>query len=137
MKTIFVKSIGFVLLLLTALSFTSCDKIKRVANNLEGDWKVKSFTIDGVEAMRVGVNNFTLEFDDYSDDEGDFEWRIIYVDGTSETLSGEYGIDDDGKELELNANDKAYQMDMDLDGDELELEGIVDGEKVIIKADKD
>lgn len=145
MKTAFssltIKALPFLLLLLTAM--TSCDKCKEdvkptLKDQLVGNWEIKSFTIDGVEVKGSIVTSSKMEFEKYSGSNGDFEWNIQYSDGSSETQSGDYEVDESDKEITFeNQEGEREKFDFDLDGDNLELSGISDGERVILKAKRD
>jgi hypothetical protein len=147
MKTILSKvnltAIALFLLILPGL--TSCkkdDNDKNGNSNLReaivGEWEITSFTLDGVEVMGTIILASKMEFEAYSGSNGDFEWRINYGDGSSETQSGDYEVDEEDKEVELQSNDgETFKLDLDIDGDELELSGNLDGERIVIKADRD
>jgi hypothetical protein len=125
------------LLFLFVFSLTACKKDK-LEKELVGDWAVKSFTIDGVEAKGVAIKASRLEFEETKDDKGDFEWSINYTDGSSDIENGEYEIDTDKKEIELeDADGDRIKFDFDLEDDELELSGTIDGQRVVVKAEKD
>ena len=129
--------------LLILSGFTSCKKDDKDNNSdlraaIIGDWEVTSFTLDGVEVMGTVVLASKMEFEAYSGSNGDFEWSINYGDGSSELQSGDYEVDQEDKEVELQSNDgEILKLDVDIDGDELELSGNLDGERVVIKADRD
>lgn len=132
------------LLMLVVPTLTSCDKCKddkaapTLKEQLAGEWKFKSFTFDGSESIGFVVSSAKLELEEYSGSNGDFEWFLAYTDGSSETQAGDYEVDEEDKELELENNEgERLKLDIDLDGDDLELSGIVDGERVVIKAERD
>ena len=145
MKTVFSKInlTALALFLLVAPGFTSCDKDDdnketdlRVA--IVGDWEVTSFTIDGVEVVGTIVLASKMEFEAYSGSNGDFEWVVNYADGTSETASGDYTLDEEDAEVELENNDgERIKFDVEIDGDDMELSGILDGERYELKAERD
>lgn len=141
MKTLVSKSRLFALLMLSiaVVGMTSCKKDKKPTFREEvvGDWEVKSFTEDGAELMSVVVSSFTMEYEAYSGTNGDFEWVINYVDGSSERITGDYEIDVEDKEIKLTKNDGVETLDIDVDGEDLEIEGIIDGFRYVIKADRD
>lgn len=146
MKTILSKInlTALALSLLILSGFTSCKKDDDKDNNSDlrtaivGDWEITSFTLDGVEVMGTVVLASKMEFETYSGSNGDFEWSINYGDGSSELQSGDYEVDEEDKEVELQSNDgEILKLDVDIDGDELELSGNLDGERVVIKADRD
>ncbi len=125
------------LLLLFVFSFTACKKDK-LEKELVGDWEVKSFTIDGVEAKGVAIRASQMEFEKTQDDKGDFEWNINYTDGSSDVENGEYEINTDKKEIVLEDSDgDRIKFDFDLEDDELEMSGNIDGQRIVIKAEKD
>jgi hypothetical protein len=145
MKTVFSKInlTALALFLLVAPGFTSCDKdddknTTNLRTAIVGDWEVKSFTLDGVEVMGTVVLASKMEFEAYTGSNGDFEWSINYGDGSSENQSGDYEVDEEDKEVELQSNDgEILKLDLDIDGDDLEISGNLDGERVVIKAERD
>lgn len=145
MKTVLSKInlTALALLLLVLAGFTSCKKDDDKDNDnlratIVGEWEVTSFTLDGVEVMGTIVLASKMEFEAYSGSNGDFEWSINYGDGSSELQVGDYEVDEEDKEVELQSNDgEIFKLEADIDGDDLELSGILDGERVVIKADRD
>jgi hypothetical protein len=141
MKTFVSKSRIFALLMLSiaVVGMTSCKKDKKPTFKEEvvGDWEVKSFTEDGVELMSTIVTSFTMEYETYAGSNGDFEWVINYADGTSERITGDYEVDVEDKEIKLIKNDGTTTLDIDVDNDDIEIEGIIDGFRYVIKADRD
>lgn len=141
MKTFVSKSRIFALLMLSiaVVGMTSCKKDKKPTFKEEvvGDWEVKSFTEDGVELMSTIVTSFTMEYETYAGSNGDFEWVINYADGTSERIAGDYEIDVEDKEIKLIKNDGTTTLDIDVNNDDIEIEGIIDGFRYVIKADRD
>lgn len=141
MKTLVSKSRLFALLMLSiaVVGMTSCKKDKKPTFKEEvvGDWEVKSFTEDGVELMSTIVTSFTMEYEAYSGTNGDFEWVINYADGSSERITGDYEVDVEDKEIKLIKDDGTQTLDIDVDSDDLEIEGIIDGFRYVIKADRD
>lgn len=144
MKTIFLalstKTLALLLLVLPAM--TSCDKCKddrtTLKDELVGEWQIESFTIDGVEAKGSVITSSKLEFEDYSGSNGDFEWFIHYFDGSSELQVGDYEVDETDKEITLEDNEgDRIKFDFDLEGNDLELSGIIDGERYVLKAERD
>jgi hypothetical protein len=141
MKTLVSKSRMFALLMLSiaVVGMTSCKKDKKPTFKEEvvGDWEVKSFTEDGVELMSTIVTSFTMEYETYAGSNGDFEWVINYADGTSERIVGDYEVDVEDKEIKLIKNDGTTTLDIDVNNDDIEIEGIIDGFRYVIKADRD
>jgi len=138
------KFLAFALCLSILPSLTSCKKDKveapkpTVREQLVSDWEIKSFTIDGVEVKGSIVNSSKMEFEAYTGTDGDFKWTINFADGTTETETGDYTVDVEDKEIDLvNEAGEHLQFDFDLDGDDLELSGTLDGERYILKAERD
>ncbi len=135
------KALALILLVLPAM--TSCDKCKdddkpTAKEQLVGEWEIKSFTIDGVEVKGSVITASKMEFEAYTGNNGDFEWDINYIDGSSERQSGDYEVDEEEKEIELEGNDgERLKFDFDLEGDDLELSGTHDGERYVLKAERD
>lgn len=131
------------LLFVAVFGLSSCKKDKddpdpTPTQQIVGDWEVKSFTIDGVEIKGTVVLSSKIEFEAYTGTNGDFEWTIIYTDGSSEVASGDYEVDEADREVKLeNENGETLKFDFDLDGDELELSGTLDGERYVLKTERD
>lgn len=142
MKNAFAKTnlLAFGLLMILLPGLTSCEKDKKptIRENLVGDWEIKSFTIDGVEVKGSVITASKMEFEAYTGSNGDFEWSISFVDGSSENQSGDYEVDEEDKEIDLeNEQGEHLKFDFDLDGDDLELSGTIDGERYVLKAERD
>jgi hypothetical protein len=128
------------LLTLLASGLTSCEKDKKptLREEIVGDWEIESFTIDGVETKGSAIKISKMEFEKYTGTNGDFEWYISYSDGSSETQAGDYEVDEVDAEVSLESNDgDRLKLDLKIEGDKLELSGIVDGERLVIKAERD
>jgi len=133
------------LLLLVLAGFSSCkkdDDDKNDNSNLReaivGEWEVTSFTFDGVEVLGTVVTYSKLEFEAYTGSNGDFEWNIVYGDGSSENQIGDYEVDEEDNEVELqSANGSIFKLEAEIKGDKLELSGILDGERVVVEAERD
>jgi Lipocalin-like domain len=128
------------LLMLALVGFTSCEKDKKPTDrdNIVGEWEIKSFTIDGMEAKGPVITTSKMEFEAYTGNNGDFEWYIGYTDGSSELQTGDYELDEADQKIILEDNDgDRFKMDFDLNGDNLELSGILDGERYVLKAKRD
>ena len=142
MKTVFSKTnlTAFLMLLILLPAFTSCKKDKKptLRDEIVGEWEIKSFTVDGVELKGTIVLASKMEFEAYTGSNGDFEWRVNYGDGTNETASGDYTLDEEDAEVELENNDgERIKFDVEINGDDLELSGILDGERYELKAERD
>jgi len=137
------------------MSACTKDPKDEILNTLEGKWEVESYlagysssyyfdTETWVDLIPLFYESFTIEFEEYKNGEGDFEWRIIGNDtyGYNETLTGEYECNRAGDELELTFSD-SYQMEMEvfLNGDNLTLctksdSALNNGEAYIIEAQR-
>ena len=129
------------LLLLTFAGLVSCKKDKHeptLRAQLAGEWEIKSFTVDGLEMMGFVLNSSNLEFEAITGSEGDYEWSFDYTDGSSFDASGVYEVDEEDEELVFDSN-SGYEAkyDIDLDGDELELSGIVDSSRYELRAERE
>ena len=142
MKNVFSKtSLSAILLAMIILpAFTSCKKDKKptLRDEIVGEWKIKSFTVDGVELKDVVILSSKMEFESYTGSNGDFEWAINYTDGTSEIASGDYTIDVEDAEVNLeNDNGDHIKFDVEINGDKMELTGVLEGERYELEADRD
>ena len=139
MRPQFISSNPFMLFMLFAVLglFTACtEEEPTLSERLDGEWDVESFTVDGVEFMQTTVTSFELEFDDEGEDQGDTKWTIIFFDGSTQVIEGEFEINDGGKELRLSDNTGYNDFDMEMSGEDLELTGIIAGERWEIEAEK-
>ena len=120
-----------------SLFIASCDEDEdpnEVTNRrLEGDWEVQSFTVDGVEQLVTGAS-FDMEFEKQDPTNGDFEWNF----GAAGLFEGEYEIESNGEEVEFEFEAGGqFDMDIEIDGDDLELDGRVNNERWVIEAERD
>ncbi|MBK7935654.1 MAG: lipocalin family protein [Lewinellaceae bacterium] len=144
MKTVLSKinltAIALFMLLLPGL--TSCNKDDKDDNpapgtGFEAKWEVNSFTIDGVEVKGLIINKSHIEFEEKSNSAGSFSWVITYNDNTSDTVTGDYLLNDSGNKITLDSRgDETLEFDIELSGDTLELSGEMDGSQIVVKADR-
>lgn len=135
-KFAFLPLVAFTLIF--TLSNCKKDKKPTLRETLVGEWEIKSFTIDGVETKGSVVKASKMEFEKYTGNNGDFEWTISYMDGSTDIEAGDYEVDEEDGEIEFQSADgNTIKLEFDINGDELELEGIIDAERVVIKADRD
>lgn len=145
MKTAISKStlLAFSLMLLIFPGLVSCKKDKNdieppLGEQLAGEWEMRSFTVEGVEMMDFVLSSSILEFEASAGTGGDYEWLFAYTDGTSTLTNGEYEVDEDSEELIFDSN-SGYEAryDIYINGDNLELSGIVDGAQYELKLKRD
>lgn len=144
MKNVFskVNLAASALLLVVLAGFSSCKKDNDNKNNLSslgesiaGKWELSSFTIDGVEIMGAVISASKMEFEAWNGSNSGFEWSLIYSDGSGETQTGNYEEDYEAKEVEIKSRDgDVLKLDIDFNGDGLNLSGYLDDERIIIKA---
>lgn len=137
MKSIFSFTAMSLAVLFTFSGCTLFDPDLKVAKQLEGEWEVTSFTVDGVETMGALYNRILAEFEKYSDGEGDFNFTFTDLLGGTSSLFGEYVIDEDGSNLELTYSGGAVEnWNIDLDKDDLDLDTVLDGTNYAMKAER-
>lgn len=128
------------LLLVILACFSSCKKENdhktgKLGESITGKWELSSFTIDGLETMGTVILASKIKFETCGDG---FEWRLIYRDSSSETQTGNYEEDYEDKEVELqSSNGDVLKLIVDFGSDGLKLSGMLDGERIVIKADRD
>lgn len=133
------------LLMVVLAGFSRCKKDNDNKENqshfgeaVAGKWEISSFTIDGVETMGAVIRASKMEFEAGISSKGNFEWSLIYSDGSGETQTGDYQEDFENKEVKLKSRDgDLLKLDVAIDGDDLELSGMLDGEHIVVKADRD
>lgn len=129
--------LAFSLLFILLPGIIACkkDKLPTFRESIVGTWTIKSFTIDGVEIKGTVVKSSKMEFEKYSGSNGDFEWNIFYTDGTADIQTGDYELDEIDKEIKLeNEEGDRLKFDFELEDNDLELSGILDGERYVLKA---
>ena len=138
MKTILSK-FSLLALSLFVISFTSlisCKKDKddnpgTQQENLQGNWTLQSFKIDGVEAMGLVISASEMEFDSDSQ----FSWSITYTDNTGETVTGNYELNvSESKIIFKSADGEQLVFDFVQDGNIITLSGSLDEGNVVLKA---
>lgn len=129
----------FMLLSFTILG-TSCEWFRKddLQDHIVGEWNITSFRVDGQELKGSVITKSVMEFDEYEKSKGDFDWTISYADGTSDFESGYYEIDLDDETLTIKSNDgESLEFDLEIEDDELEFSGLVDGQNFQVKAEKE
>ena len=134
------QALGLILLFLPGL--VSCKKDKNdepaLRDQIVGEWEITSFTVDGLELMDFALNSSVLEFGTADGSKGDYQWSFNYIDGTSTNTDGDYEVDEDSEEVIFDGKTQSeMRYDLDLDGDELEMSGIVDGSRYELKLQRD
>jgi hypothetical protein len=97
------KKLTLVLFSLAALLIYSCSKDQKAVNNLEGDWKVTSVTIDGVaDTADYSMDKYTFEKCKLR--KGDCPGTYTTIDPTKGEVSSSftYSFEDDGETLIMN-----------------------------------
>lgn len=132
------------LLLIVLAGLGSCKKDDNKDNHtyfgeaIAGTWELSSFTIDGVETMGAVIFSSKIKFETHDGFKGDFEWSLNYGKGSGETQTGNYQEDFEDKKVELKSrNGDLLKLDVAIDGDDLELSGMLDGERIVVKAGRD
>ena len=128
--------------MLTIIFFALCIGCKKddltPCQRLEGKWKCESWREDGEEELGYSLSSFRLEIEELNGSDGDFEWIIVTEDGDAETITGEYEVNSNCTELEFSSSGgTTAEMDFEIDGDELALEGNVDGYYLELKFERD
>lgn len=120
-------------ILLAALSFTSCKKDETFEEKITGEWHSVNVKLNGNDV----TNYFTLDLELQSDK--DFKATLQTVDifsgaKTTTNPKGEW-MADNGEEIELTYDDtdesESYEV-VDFSGDELIVETVQDGDKIEI-----
>ena len=126
----------YLILPLAFFVFTSCEKDsdpnEDTNNQIQGEWDVKSWTLDGVEQMDFTVNTFEMDFKKESGIGGETDWLIIFTDGSTTRIDGDYEIQNDGREIDVDGDD----LNIDIDRDNMDMSGNIDGRRWEIEAEK-
>ena len=124
------------LLALVVFTMAACDEEKlsptEVQNKMiDGDWEIYSWVINGTELVVSGVT-IDMVFDQTSVEGGDMSWSINdngYVDVSAAT----YIIYNEGDGIDVNGN----PMSLTLTESSLEMSGLLNGNQVRIRGDRD
>ncbi len=122
------------IVLLLFISGCSKDPNEEMNNDLSGSWDVRSFTIDGVEAIPSAITTFEMDFRMETETTGSTEWFFISSTGQATKAEGDYEVIREGTELDFEGD----RFDISLsNGNDLSLSGTVDAQRWEIVADKD
>lgn len=98
------------LMTFAVVSFIACDDNDPVAppmkDQIVGTWDVTSYKLSGDEYMGLIFEAASIEFEAYTDDEGQFTQEVTFFDEDSTAITGDYTFDE--------AEDK---VTMEYDGD--------------------
>jgi len=144
MKTTFQKSslvaIAIFLVVLSGLAGCKKDDETKPAPqeaSLAGQWTVKSFTIDNVEALGLVIAGSDFEFDRRDSASGRFTWNITYADNSQDIVTGDFTLSDGDKKITLQSGDgEQLILNLDIDGNHLTISGSMDEGEVVVKADR-
>jgi len=122
---------------------SGCSVVNRVSKQLEGEWDITSWVQDGYDYMTY-YQSASLDFGAAEDGEGDFDWNWTDGAGDSYTIEGEFELNDDATEIDLDGalNIGTYSIpaiasfDLEIDGDDLELDGNVNNYSTTIQAER-
>jgi len=106
---------------------------ERLNDRLDGDWDVESLRVDGDEAIGDYVQKMTIEFEAKTSTGGKSTWELFDNDGALTTIEGSYTVQNDGEEISFEGD----ELEINVSGDNMDLEGNVGGSYWIIKAEKD
>lgn len=143
--TFMIQSLFLTGLICFVLLGSSCEKDvdpnEAINSALDGEWDVTSFREDGVEFMNSSITRFEIEFKKEGPTTGELVWTIFYSNPNVATIpwQGEYTVKNNGTEIDVEFDNVSINTDFDIDlnGDELELDGNVNGYRWDIEADRD
>jgi len=111
---------------------SACTETKEeILNTLEGEWEVTSIMLGSdadtawFDLFPYQFESFIMEFEEYEDDEGDFEWQITHTQsydyGSTYTTTGEYECNRAGDEIEIifDGESSGETFEIFLNGDNL------------------
>lgn len=126
--------ICFSLLLLSLISF-SCNNVdpnEETNNDLVGNWNVTSLLVDGVEQVGLTLNALEIEFKITTEFGGETEWLFYDLAGLPSNWESDYTIQSDGSEVIIDGE----VFNIEINDDQLELTGVVDGLQHKFEADR-
>jgi hypothetical protein len=122
------------------LLVAGCKKDKKSdTDQLRGTWEATSYTEDGTELIPVFVQSLTIRNDEIIGGEGDFRWTITFnpvFGNPTQIINGRYTVNEARKEIQYTDMGEALLFEYSLDGNNLTLEGNVDGTAVRIRLRK-
>ena len=141
MKTILsnFKPLFFFSLLLTAMTFTACDKDETVApikDDLVGTWDIQSYKVSGDEYIGLAIESASITFDAYVDEAGVFEQEVTFPDEEATSIVGEYTVDDAHSKVSMNYEGEIVLAKVEIfdGGNKLRWDGTQDGYPLVILA---
>ncbi len=106
----------------------------RFREQLVNKWDIQSFTMDGVEIKGSVITSSTLKFGAQSN----FQWTLHYKDDTIEHQSGHYTLDETTRKIEVeNQRHEHFLLDVQVENNEIQLSGMLDGEMYVLKGKRD
>jgi len=122
---------------------SGCSVVNRVSKQLEGEWDITSWVQDGYDYMTY-YQSASLDFGAAEEGEGDFDWNWTDGAGDSYQLEGEFELNDDATEIDLDGEITVYSIsipvsgsfDLEIDGDDLDLDGTFSGYATTIQAER-
>lgn len=131
------KNLQILFLLVVSVLFIQCSKDidpnEDINNKLNGEWDVESFRLDGEEQIQYTINVFRMDFTKETATSGETEWTLFDVLGDITILGGDYEIIENGQRIEFEGD----ELNIDIDGDFLIIDGNVDGLYWEIAAERD
>ena len=128
-----------ILLLSITYFLTGCSKDQRTVNKLDGEWNIKTLTING---QPVSGLTGSWEFEKCKQKKGECDGKITEIyGGATDIYTFEYEVSDKGKEIEITLNSNGQlsviKADMDLDKDDLDLDFTLNGTKFTYQFKRD
>jgi len=135
------KHMRFLLIGLAGLLLVAgCKKDKKSdTDQLRATWEATSYTEDGTEVIPNFVQSLTIRHDEVIGGEGDFRWTLTYnslFGIPTDIINGRYTVNESRKEIRYIAMGDTLLFQYILDGNNLTLEGNVDGSAVRIRLRK-
>ena len=101
--------------------------------DLQGTWNVTSWTHGGDEQIGgILASSYVIEFDSLSGTGGYSIWTITNFTGFETVIEGDYDVKDDGETLVFEGQD----WQLDLNGDDLRIEGTILNESYVLMAER-
>ncbi len=105
---------------------------------LKGEWRAKSWTIDGTEVIGTLITSSIIEFGKLDGNRGNLYWDTTFgPGGQTQNESGKYEVNKSCTEITFIQSGEAPEiLEFDINKDKLTLEGISDGYLLKITFDR-
>jgi hypothetical protein len=144
MKTMSFKNRIYTMLMfaLVIISLPACENDDvttpfTLKEELIGTWDITSYKLNGEEYIPSLVKSATIQFNPFTGLQGQFTQEVTFSDEESLTLTGDYEVDEEEKEVRMEYEGDVITAEIEITGGNMmDWESIRDEYPLIIKANK-